>query len=372
MPRVCIDCRYIGPRPSGIAKVVQALVDFIPGAAPDLDFLLLKHPQAPARLSSAENVQEVVVSAAANSPATMWWLARTVDLSRVDLFHATFNIMPAGLAMPCVTTIHDIMWLTNPAWCNARFSGIAERLFYQHGIRRALNRSAALLTVSQASRNDIADHYPDAADRVRVTRPGVSPEYHQVEVSPQRLAALGLSAERRFVLAVGQYVPYKNHDGVVRIFAQVAASFPDVDLVLVQRISRRSHALRKLTRDLGIAERVHILPTTTHEDLLHLFSAAQALLHPSFCEGFGLPLAEAMACGCPVVTSDRSAMAEVVGDAGLLASPYDISAMASALRTLLADPAARDRYRQKGLQRVAPMRWQDFAHENLAVYREIL
>ena len=97
MTVICIDCRYISPRPSGIGKVQQALVDHLPELAPELELLLLKRSDAPQVLSLAGNVREVVVPAAANSPATMWWLPRIAPLSGVDLFHATFNIMPAGL-----------------------------------------------------------------------------------------------------------------------------------------------------------------------------------------------------------------------------------------------------------------------------------
>ena len=128
MPLICVDCRYVGPRPSGIATVVKGLIDHLPQLAADCDFLLLKNPATQGRLTSAENVREIVVNAAANGPATMWWLSQVVDLSQVDLFHATFNIMPAGLAMPCLTTVHDVMWLTHPELCRSGLSGFVPGL----------------------------------------------------------------------------------------------------------------------------------------------------------------------------------------------------------------------------------------------------
>lgn len=372
MPLVCIDCRYIGPKPSGIAKVVQALVDWLPDLAPDLDFLLLKNPKLSGHLSTAGNVTEAVVNATANSPTTMWRLPAAVDLSRVDLFHATFNIMPARLRMPCVTTVHDIMWLTNPEWCNARFSSVLERFFYRHGIRRALKQSAAIATVSEASRQAIVAHSPDVADRIDVTPLGISHAYREAAYQPEELGRLGLSADRPFILCVGQYVPYKNHEGALRIFAEATRSLDHVDLVFVQRLNRHSSDLRDLAASLGIAHRVRFLPLVEQDDLTLLFNAATALLHPSYCEGFGLPLAEAMACGCPVVTSNRSAMPEVVGDAGLLADPNDIGAMAAALRHVIEDSSLAAMMKQKGLQRAARFQWRQFARDNLDIYRRIL
>jgi glycosyltransferase involved in cell wall biosynthesis len=372
MPLVCIDCRYIGPRPSGIAKVVKALIDWLPGLAPDLDFLLLKSPKAGGSLSAAENVREIVVKATANSPTTMWRLPDVVDLSRVDLFHATFNIMPARLRMPCVTTIHDVMWLTNPEWCNSRFSYGVERWFYQHGIRRALDQSAAIATVSDASRREIEAHSPHVAGRVHVTPLGVSPEYRVTDTPRSALSRLGMSPERAFILCVGQYVPYKNHEGALRIFAQAMRDRPEIDLVFVQRLNRHSKSLHDLAAHLGISDRVRFLPVVEQADLTLLLNSAQALLHPSYCEGFGLPLAEAMACGCPVLTSDRSAMPEVVGNAGLLADPLEVPAMGAALIRLIDEPALCAAMRQEGLRRAKRFQWCQFAADNLAIYRKCL
>lgn len=367
--KVCIDCRYIGPRPSGIAEVVQALVDHAPAMAPDLDFLLLRHPAA-ARLSTAPNVSEIVVKQPANGPATMWWLPRVVDLSGVDLFHATFNIMPAGLTMPCVTTIHDVMWLTHPDWCGTGPKAQLDRRFYGHGIRRALRRSRAIATVSAASRDEIAALAPDAARRTHVTLSGVAEDFrpgaNRADGWP------GLPPGRRFVLVVGQFAPYKNHLGALAAFARAARDRSDVDLVFVQRRGDGAHMLAAKAAELGLAERVHLLPPMPRAALVALYGAAAALLHVSLCEGFGNPLAEAMACGCPVVASDRSAMPEVTGGAALLADPGDPAAVATMLARVLDDAALAADMRDAGLRRAAELSWSSFAAANLAIYRGVL
>lgn len=372
MSTVCIDCRYIGPRPSGIAEVVQGLVDFVPALAPDLDFLLLRSRSQGARLSDASNVRELIVPQAANGPATMWWLSRVVDLSGIDLFHATFNIMPAGLRMPCVTTVHDIMWLTHPAWCNPRPFGRIERLFYARGIERALRNAAAIATVSQASRDEIVALAPETAPRAFVTRSGVSADFRPVGTGAASLAVLGVPPGKRFVLTVGQYAPYKNHDGAVRAFALAFGGRDDIDLVLVQRMGKGAQRLLRLAADLGIAGRVRLLGPVGRSAMVQLYSAATALLHPSFCEGFGNPLAEAMACGCPVVTSNASAMPEVTNGAALLADPCDPTAIAAALLRVAGDPEQTEAMRRAGLSRASELTWPAFAAANLAIYREVL
>lgn len=368
--KVCIDCRYIGPRPSGIAEVVQALVDHVPAMAPDLDFLLLRHPMA-GRLSHAPNVAEVEVPHAANGPATMWYLPRVVDLSGVHLFHATFNIMPAGLTMPCLATIHDVMWLTHPEWCATGAKGLIDRLFFGHGIRRALRHAAAIATVSEASRNEIVAVAPGTMPRATVTPSGVAEDFQPSGNALDR-AALGLTEGRRLILTVGQFAPYKNHQGALAAFALVAKQRPDIDLVFVQRRGKGAEVLLQEAERLGLSGRVFVLAPMSRESLIALYCAATVLLHPSLCEGFGNPLVEAMACGCPVVTSDVSAMPEVTGDAALLAAPQDPSAIAAALASVLDDSDLAAKMRERGLKRAGELTWRSFAATNLDIYRRLL
>lgn len=369
---ICIDCRYVRDRPSGIGEVVRGLIDFIPALAPDLRFMLLRHPSLDRPLSGASNVEERVVVQAANGPATMWWLPRVVDLSGIDLFHAPANIMPAQLPMPCLVTVHDVMWLTAPQLCTSRPRGLIDRAFYGHGIRRALRDAAAIATVSGASRDEIISIAPDRADRVHVTPSGVSPDFRPTAMTDAARARLDLPPGRRFVLTVGQHAPYKNHEGAIRGFAAAFADDPDVDLVLVQRMGRGARRLLDIANALGVGSRVHLRSTVTRQDLVQLYSAAAALLHPSLCEGFGNPLAEAMACGCPIVTSDRSAMPEVTAGAARLVDPLDSASIAQGLRDVVGDPARAASMREAGLTHAAQLNWRAFAEANLGLYRELL
>ena len=371
---VCIDCRYIGARPSGIAEVVRGLVDHVPPLAPDLRFLLLVSREAERPLSTAPNVAERVVPYAANGPATMWLLPRLVQLSGVSLFHATFNILPAGLEMPSVTTIHDVMWLKHPRWAAGKgLRGRVDAAFYGHGIRRALARSTRIAAVSRATADEIAGIAPEAAARTRVILSGVSEEFRPL--APGELEALPPPAElagRRFVLTVGQFSPYKNQERALEAFALAFGDRPDVHQVFVQRRGEGERLLRPQAEALGLSGRVHFLSGLGRAELVALYNRALLLSHPSLYEGFGNPLAEAMACGCPVVTSAVSAMPEVTGGAALLADPLDAASVAQALRRVAGEPGLADRLRRRGLERAQSLSWRRFAETNLAIYRELL
>ena len=370
MTTICIDCRYIKAMPSGISEVVGALIDHLPAMAPDWHFLFLRHRSVKRPLSDAPNVSEATIFAETNSLASMWCLPRMVDLSRVDLFHSPANILPRGLSMPCVTTIHDIMWLTDPELCKDGLIGRVQRAFFQHGLEHALQNSDTILTVSDATNKAIADYRPDVAARTRTTLSGVNSRFAQRQVDPRTLGDIGLSGNA-YILTIGQSAPYKNHERAIRAFAIAFSNQPDVDLVLVHR--RGSNAgLKRLARQLGIGSRVQFLSDVPNDALISLYNGAMALLHPSLHEGFGMPLAEAMACGCPIVTSNVSAMPEVTGDAAILVDPTDISAIAGALRRISTEPELTAGMKHAGLMRAKQLDWNDFAEKNLAAYRNVL
>ncbi|MES2056156.1 MAG: glycosyltransferase, partial [Pseudomonadota bacterium] len=258
-PLVCIDCRYIRNRPSGIGEVVQALVDHVPGLAPELRFLLLKHPEAPARLSDSPNVIERTIGFATNGPATMWLMSQLTDLSAVDLFHGPSNIQPFGLRMPCITTVHDVMWLKHPDWAaRPGWRGHIDGAFYRHGIRRALRRSARIATVSDATRREIATIDPAAAARTVVTRSGVAADFRRLPDPQPSSPVVGLNG-RRYILTVGQFAPYKNHVGAIKAFAAAFGDDPGVVMVMVQR-QPRPYLVDKDYRPLGPAESAHLQP----------------------------------------------------------------------------------------------------------------
>lgn len=370
--RICIDCRYVNGRSSGIAELVSALARFVPHLAPEYDFTLLVSPSAPGPLSRAANVTQVPLAAAPNGPATMWFLPQVADLAGIDLFHAPANILPAGLPMPTVTTVHDLMWLEQPQWCSPGLLHPLRRAFYSAGIARALRKSTAIAAVSVATASAIGRCMPEASARTFVTFPGVSTDFAPVTRDGNALAACGLDPARRYVLVVGQYAPYKNHFGAVGAFARACRDIPDIDLVIVQRQGRAANDLLTRARQLGLQGRVRLPGPVGRSELVLLYASAAVLLHPSFCEGFGNPVAEAMACGCPVVTSNISAMPEVSGGAALLADPADEDALARQLQAVLGNPALAEDLRQRGLARASALRWKEFAAANLALYRRVL
>ncbi|NVE94946.1 glycosyltransferase family 4 protein [Altererythrobacter lutimaris] len=351
--------------------VVRQLVDYLPSIAPEWSFLFLRSNELKEPLSAAPNTCEMVVEFGANHPLSMWFLPELIDLKGVDLFHSPSNILPARLPMNAVTTLHDVMWLMRPELCSARIWGKVERRFYQHGMKRALRRSDSIISVSEATRKDIIACDPSAGPKTTAILSGVSSNFRPSEVDARVLAKFGI-AKNKYVLTVGQNAPYKNHESVIRGFAKAFADSPHMQLVLIQRRGLRDAALQRLCSDLRIDGRVRFVEPVDDDVLVQLYNGALALLHPSICEGFGMPLAEAMACGCPVITSDQSAMPEVTGGAALLVDPLNVEAIAHAQRRLATDADLRAELRAKGLERAAQLSWQRCAEQHLEVYKQVL
>ncbi len=415
MPKVCLDCRYLKPAPSGIAQMIGALMAHLPALAPDWQFVFLRHTQAQSRSQSSQagsqysapnvtptNVTEIALAGETNGPGTMFWLKHLLDLEPLDLFHAPANILPHGLPMPSLATIHDCLWLTHPQLCNNSLWGrLVERPFYRHGINRSIDMATRIVAVSEASRQAILatrpgevsnhsanhpanhqpspDNLPPLAQRIKVISHGVSPEFVPHILSGDEVGALGQRlglpdkvVHGRFFLTIGQYAPYKNHEGALRGFALAFAGRDDVALVMVQRQGPATGKLKRMAQQLRVEGQVHFLPAVDQSCVHGLYQQATGLLHPSFAEGFGMPLAEAMASGCPVVTSNCSAMPEVTAGAALLVDPHDPGTIADALMTLSEDGAARARLSQQGLARASELDWEQCARLYLQTYREIL
>jgi alpha-1,3-rhamnosyl/mannosyltransferase len=170
---------------------------------------------------------------------------------------------------------------------------------------------------------------------------------------------------------IGQSAPYKNHGSVLRAFALVCRNH-DLRLVFVHRLGDRSE-LERTAADLGLGDRVRFLDEVPRTDLVRLYRGALALCHPSLCEGFGLPILEAMACGCPVITSPVASMPEIAGDAAIFVPPGNDSALADAIGRVAADPQLAADMRLLGRERARNWpTWTSHAKQYVSLYRELL
>jgi glycosyltransferase involved in cell wall biosynthesis len=366
--RFVIDARYVEPKPSGIGRYVEALVERLPRLAPAQPFELWTHPARPTPVTLS-NVTCRPVAAPSDGLRTLLtpqWLG---PLRHDDVIHFPFSLLGRGLRCATVVTMHDLMWLEQPELVEGRpLMRRVREPYYRRGMRWALRSATRLIAVSEATRSRMLAALPECAERVRVTHNAADARF--VPAADARRAAdqaaLILGSAAPYYLVVGKNEPYKGHEVALEAFAE--SSSPDELLVFIQRASG-GRGLLELAERLGVAGRLRFLPAVSGAELIQLLQAARALLQPSIVEGFGIPALEAMACGCPVVASDTPALVEVMAGAGLHARVGDAAALAQAL-IHLRTPRLASELRARGLARAAEFSWERTAAETLTIYRE--
>ena len=365
-----IDARYMRSLPSGIGTYVRAIVERMPQMAPRDDFHLWVGPTTKRPVSAAPNTRESLVHAGPNTAATMWWPSRLVDLRHADVLHAPFSLLGRKIPCPTVVTMHDLMWLTMPRAVEPPCWRTPFRArFYGAGMLRALREATRLIAVSEATADAIVKVMPSAQHRVRVILHGVDASFSPAtdEESARRAASGLLNSDAPYFLVVGKNTPYKNHIGILDAFA--AAELPtEVRLVLLQR-THPGGPLARRARELGIEDRVSFVSGLDVPQIVTLLRGTLALVQYSLCEGFGMPVAEAMACGTPVVASDIASLVEVGGGAALHVS-LDPRALAAALKRMWRETALRIDLAGRGLERARAFSWSRSVAQHLEVLRE--
>jgi glycosyltransferase involved in cell wall biosynthesis len=252
---------------------------------------------------------------------------------------------------------------------------LALSLYYPQAVWRALREAGRLIVPTTATADRVVALVPGAAARLRVIwgapdacfRPAPDPE----QVRRRILAIAGI--EDPYLIVVGADQPAKRHDLALAAFA--AAAPKPWRLVLVQRPASfdylaRLSRLQRRARELHVDDRVVWLPGVERNDLAALMQGARALMQPSIYEGFGLPIIEAMACGCPVVATDIPPFREIAGAAALLTPPDDVRAFAAAVGQIVGSAERRRSMAERGLLRAREFSWDRCARETLDVYRE--
>lgn len=287
---------------------------------------------------------------------------------RPDLLHVQYT-GPLFTSTPLVVSVHDVSFLEYPQYFT-RFRATQLKIT----VRRTVERAAAILTPSEFSRKAILRHYSLDQDKVVAVPNAVSSEFRPID---RQLAQAAV--ERKFgipgpfVLMVGDLQPRKNHLGLLQAFEEVLRAHPQLPhrLVFVGKETWYSKDLHRAVAKSGIAGRVHSTGFVEDADLVQFYGACDLFVFPSFYEGFGLPILEAMACGRAVASSNTTAMPEVADGAGILFDPDSPEQMTRAIRDVLIDSELRARMERLGSQRAAAFSWERAAERTLDVYTRV-
>ena len=377
--RVAIDARWVFPELSGIGRYTLELLKQLGEIGGGFRYLVLVRDserrefiEREAGLAGKANVEFAELPYGPFSVRGQFAAARWLRERDVGVYHSTNFMVPLPAfprrrphATKCLCNIHDLIPLVHPEFTpkalKTRFFSVYRALMHEIALR-----TDAVATGSESAKRDIVRLLGIPEDRIAVAPDGVDGRYGPGGEKPSARGG------PKTVLYVGRSDPYKNLPGLVAVFARlVREEGVDARLRIVGPPDARYPEAGETARRLGVVDRVERAGYLDDAGLVQAYRDADVLALLSRYEGFGLPVAEAMACGTPVVCSNAASLPEVAGNAARLVAPDDVAGAAAALKDVLTDPAEAARLRAAGLAQAKKFSWRAAAESVLRLYGEL-
>jgi glycosyltransferase involved in cell wall biosynthesis len=368
----------------GFGRFTRELVTALIKLPVDDEYVLLTDRQTaesadfpePCRIAIADTSAAVSQAASADgrrSVRDVWAMRCLVNREALDVmfFPAVYSYFPVRSGIPCIVTFHDVIAESLP---RKVFRSWRSQMFWRLKCKLALHRASHIVTVSLASKEALIRYFNLSSDQVSIISEAPSEVFantmNRINIDGATLKRHGLEPGKRYILYVGGISPHKNLDVLIEAFAAVRSDpqTADMQLVLVgdyagDVFNTCYKHLCMLVNRCGLQQAVHFTGFVPDEDLVHIYTACEAFVLPSYLEGFGLPAVEAMACGAPVVASNRGSLPEVLNGAGELFDPHDVATLIDCLKRILRDPVYQRELQTRSLQRALDFSWEKSARQ---------
>jgi glycosyltransferase involved in cell wall biosynthesis len=356
MAKIGIDARLVTYRIGGIATYDRYLIDALRNNPHQYTIFQSRKAERPL----VDHLKTANLWTPPHHRLEPYTLPLEIARHGLDIYHSTDFIPLRWGAKRQVITVHDLSFLVLP-----EHKDLASSRYYTAQIEWAVKTADHIISNSAATKRDMIELLRVPEEKITVTPLGIGTPFRTQEVLPR---VAGLPDE--YLLFVGTLEPRKNIPLLLEAYKQVKSAPP---LVLAGRTGWLYEDIVKAIHQ-AQAEGFHVIWRDDIGDgeLVSLYRHAQLLLMPSHYEGFGFPIVEAMACGTPVIASNISSLPEVVGDAGLLVSPSDLSAWVEAMEYGLFDPAWRAGAIARGLAQSARFTWENCAQITEQVYNQVI
>ncbi|MCZ6727476.1 MAG: glycosyltransferase family 1 protein [Acidobacteria bacterium] len=365
LPHIAVDARALVDTPAGVGYYTRALLSRLARRG-QLRVTALSH-RATRRTEhlAAAGVELQTLKA----PLGFWWQQRTLprhlERGGYDLLWSPLGTLPQTSPIPTVVTIHDLTPLLFPYWHSWR-----NRVTFRRQLPATLRGAERIVAVSAATATDLERRFPTSAGRITMIHNGVDPAFMPAPAAQIEAIRHRYEAPAGYVLFIGTLEPRKNLSRLLDAWDLVADELPGSPPLLVA--GAKGWDSGGLRRRLRRTPGVRYLGRLTRPQLLEVLQGTLVFVYPSLYEGFGLPVAEAMACGRPVITSDISSLPEVVGDAGVLVNPRHTKDLAAALTRVLGDAGLRAELAERGLRRAQNFSWDTAAEALERVLLEVI
>jgi glycosyltransferase involved in cell wall biosynthesis len=295
-----------------------------------------------------------------------WKVIKDLKKKKPDLFWApTSYIIPAFApkGMKVILTIHDLIAFLFPMQHNKK-AVLLERMM----VPRAIKRATKISTVSYNTKRDIQRKFNVPTKKTFIAPCGASKIFRPIpDPIERRKIQKKYNLPEKFILGVGTLSPRKNFNRLIQAYEQIADKHPDTDLVIV---GDKGWNFERTVKQSSAKERVHLVGYVGGNEIAVLYNMAEIFVFPSLYEGFGMPPLEAMACGCPVITSNLSSLPEVVGKAALLIDPYSVPDIAASMEKILTNPTLKRELIEKGFEQVKKFMWEESAKKLVDTFNQ--
>lgn len=301
---------------------------------------------------------------------TQGGLSLEMLLHKPDLLFVPAHVLPF-FAPASVTTCHDVGFKRYPELYTLR-----ERLYHGYSMWKSLKEAAAIITISEFSKKEIIDLYGADESKVYVVYNGYDSNIYNESKDDAGIERTKeqYNIEGEYIYAIGRKETKKNICGLIDIFSELKTNEEHKDLKLVI-VGSAGFGYEQIKNKMNTSKwKEHIIETgwISSQDAVHLLKGSRALVFPSYYEGFGLPLIEAMACGIPVVSSNRASLPEIAGDAALLCDPDQHAIFAEHIHKVLSDMSVRSVLIQRGHERARDFSWDTCGQQTLDIIHKVL
>lgn len=292
-------------------------------------------------------------------------IAGLAEAAELDIYHGLSHELPRGIeqtGIKCVVTMHDLIFMRFPEFYN-----MADRKIYLRKVQHACQAADKIIAISQQTKNDLIQFIGADPAKIKVIYQAIKPIYFTKSSKQELLETQKkLALPPRFMLTVGTLEARKNLASILKALNKLNARTP---LVVIGKKTNYLNHLKPLVQKLG--DQLIFLQEVNDTDLSRLYQLAELMIYPSVFEGFGLPIAEAQACGCPVITSNISSMPEAGGDGAHYIHPKKYKEISEAIQQISKDKAYRDVLIFKGQLNAERFTGKAYAQQLMTLYKEL-
>jgi len=301
----------------------------------------------------------------------LWWtqkiIPKLINSNNADILHSPSFLSPINICKPNVVTFYDASILRYPEFFN-----LWPKLYANKFYEKIITNSNQIIAVSNFTKSEILHFFPSIKEeKIKVTHLAANKIFKVQEKEMNKKTTKKYKLVKPYLLCVSTIEPRKNYKNIIKSFYKIIDNIEN-DLVFVGASGWKNSDIPGLIGSMKLENRIRFLGHVNTEELVSLYNSADLFLFPSLYEGFGIPILEAMACGCPVITSNSTSLNEIGGDSALKVNPLSSDEISEGILELVLKPSLLEFYKLKGLEQAKKFSWEKTAKETYEVYEKVI